>query len=236
MASLADLDVVCVRAANPGPLTLSGTNTWIAGRGPCTVVDPGPDLDEHLDAVAEEVARRGEDVRIRVTHDHSDHAEGVGALLRRIPRARLQENVPGADGDWTVMHLPGHTPDHHVFLWRGTVCFTGDAVLGEGSVFVSGDLAAYLDGLRALRELGLTLLCPGHGPPVWDAAATLDSFVAHRLERERRLLDALERGLREEADLLDAAWDDAPAALRPAATMTLRAHLDKLRAEGRLKD
>ena len=129
------------------------------------------------------------------------------------------------------------TGGHGAPFVAGAVCFTGDAVLGEGSVYIAPDpgaLRGYLDALRRLRALPLALLCPGHGPPVFDPNAKLDEYVAHRLDRERRLLDALDRGLRAEGDLLDAAWDDAPAALRPAAAVTLRAHLDKLREEDRL--
>ena len=84
-----------------------------------------------------------------------------------------------------------------------------------------------------LRELPLRVICPGHGPPVWDPRAKLDEYLAHRRERERRLLAALDDGLRGEDELLDAVWDDAPDALRPAAAVTLGAHREKLRAEGR---
>jgi hypothetical protein len=69
---------------------------------------------------------------------------------------------------------------------------------------------------------------------VFDPAAKLDEYVAHRLDRERRLVEALAAGHRRVDELLDAVWDDAPAELRPAAAITLRAHLDKLRDEGRL--
>ena len=81
------------------------------------------------------------------------------------------------------------------------MCFTGDTVLGEGSVFIApgeGSLSAYLDSLRRLRELDLEVLCPGHGPYVWDPAAKLDEYISHRLDRERRLLEALDSGLRTE--------------------------------------
>jgi glyoxylase-like metal-dependent hydrolase (beta-lactamase superfamily II) len=164
-------------------------------------------------------------------------------------RGRLGSDVPvgaarGADvlladgdrfGPLSVVGFAGHADDHLVFV-AGRAAFTGDAVLGEGSVFVSGALAAYLDGLRRMRALDLEVLCPGHGDEVWEPAATLDRYLAHRLDRERRLLAALAAGVRGEDALLDAAWDDAPAALRPAAAITLRAHLEKLRAEGRLPD
>ena len=67
---------------------------------------------------------------------------------------------------------------------------------------------------------------------MWDPAAKLDEYIAHRLDRENRLLDALARGLRSHDELLDDVWDDAPAALRPAAMLTLEAHLEKLERRG----
>jgi glyoxylase-like metal-dependent hydrolase (beta-lactamase superfamily II) len=227
--------IALVRAANPGPLTLTGTNTWLAGRERPWVIDPGPALGPHLDAVAAAVAARGGAGGIALTHDHADHAGGLDGL-----RERLGRDVPvlagAADGEragpLTALALPGHADDHVVLLF-GAAAFTGDAVLGEGSVFIQSRLAAYLDGLRRLRGLGLAVLCPGHGPPVLDVRARLDGYLEHRLERERRLLAALERGLHTEAELLDAAWADAPPELRPAAALTLRAHLEKLRAENR---
>jgi glyoxylase-like metal-dependent hydrolase (beta-lactamase superfamily II) len=137
-----------------------------------------------------------------------------------------------------VLATPGHSPDH-VCLVSGRACFTGDTVLGSGSVFIApgeGSLSAYLESLRRLRELDLEVLCPGHGPYVWEPRAKLDEYIAHRLERERLLLEALDAGLRGEDELLGRAWSDAPAELRPAAALTLRAHLEKLADEGRLPE
>jgi glyoxylase-like metal-dependent hydrolase (beta-lactamase superfamily II) len=233
--SLADHDVALVRADNPSPLTLTGTNTWIVGRW---VVDPGPALDAHLDAVAAELAARGGAEGIAVTHDHLDHVEGLDGLRARVGDVPVVSARRGAqDGDVAgplrVLALPGHSDDHLAFVAGRAAC-VGDAVLGEGSVFVSAQLAAYLEGLRRLRELDLAVLCPGHGEAIWDVRAKLDAYVEHRLDRERRLLAALGRGLSSEDELLDAAWDDAPAELRPFAAASLRAHMEKLRAEGRV--
>jgi glyoxylase-like metal-dependent hydrolase (beta-lactamase superfamily II) len=230
--SLAEHGVALVRADNPGPLTLSGTNTWVVGGW---VIDPGPALDAHLDAVATAVGPRAEGIAI--THDHADHVEGLDGLLERLGDVPVVSARGGAaDGDVVgplrVLGFPGHSDDHLAFV-AGRVAFTGDAVLGEGSVFVSADLADYLDGLRRLRALDLAVLCPGHGDPVWEAREKLDAYLDHRLDRERRLLAALDRGLRSEDELLDAAWSDAPPELRPVAAISLRAHLEKLRAEGR---
>ena len=236
------MELLLVRAANPSPYTLSGTNTWVVGRDPAWVVDPGPALEQHVEAVAAAVAARGGAGGIALTHDHPDHAEGLPALRSRLADAPVGAMPELADGDafgpFTALHVPGHAADHLVFVTDG-IAFTGDAVLGEGSVFIApdgGSLAAYLDGLRRLRALGLTRLCPGHGPIVDDPAAKLDEYVAHRLERERRIVAALAAGARTHDELLAAGWDEIPDGLRLPALWTLEAHLDKLREEGRLPD
>jgi glyoxylase-like metal-dependent hydrolase (beta-lactamase superfamily II) len=241
---LATYGVVRLRAENPGPLTLSGTNTWIVGCDPAYVVDPGPALRGHIERLVAAVDVRGGLGGIALTHDHADHSEGVEALRGRRPAplaaGRGEVEVKLADGvrfgPLLALSTPGHAPDH-LALIDGRVCFTGDAVLGEGSVFIAPDpgaLAGYLDGLRRLRECDLDVLCPGHGPPIWAPKAKLDAYIDHRLERERLLLAGLASGRRSTGELLDAAWPDVPAELRPVAAVSLRAHLDKLEDEGRL--
>jgi len=221
-----------VRAANPSPLTLDGTNTYVVERW---VIDPGPADDDHLEAVIR--AADGAVEGIVLTHGHGDHADGAPILAGRVGGAPVVRPVDREDvGPLRAIATPGHSPDHVCLLYRGA-CFTGDTVLGAGSVFVApgeGSLGAYLDSLRRLRELELDVLCPGHGPFVWDPAGKLDEYLDHRLERERMLLAALDAGARTRDELLDAAWADAPPELRPAAGLTLEAHLEKLGAEGRL--
>lgn len=247
MELLAQHDVVLIRAGNPGPFSLTGTNTWVVGRDPAWVIDPGPALDAHVAEVADEVERRGGLGGIALTHDHPDHADAIPALRERLgaapplAAARGTVEMPLRDGDRAgpleALATPGHAPDHLSYVLDGTIAFTGDAVLGTGSVFIAPDphaLADYLAGLARLRARDLALICPGHGPLVEDPAAKIDSYLAHRRERERLLLDALERGLRSTDELLTAAWPDAPEVLRPAAAVTLAAHLDKLADEGKL--
>jgi glyoxylase-like metal-dependent hydrolase (beta-lactamase superfamily II) len=238
-------EIVGLRAHNPGPFTLTGTNTWIVGSDPAWLVDPGPDLPDHAESVLAEVDRRGGLGGVALTHDHGDHSGALPAVRQRFPHAPVaaaRGNVDrllrdgSAFGPMEVVSTPGHAPDHLAFV-VGTAALTGDAVLGEGSVFIAPDpgaLSRYLEALGELRRRDLSVLLPGHGPLVSDPAAKLDEYVAHRLQRERRLLAGLEAGARTVDDMLDAAWDDVPAHLRPAATITLAAHLDKLQAEGRL--
>lgn len=183
---------------------------------------------------------------VALTHDHPDHAEAVSAIRERFPQAP----VAGARGDVDVqlregvtfgplepMPTPGHALDHVTFVVGEGLGLTGDLVLGQGSSLIvpyPGALAQYLDSLQRVRDRHLALLAPGHGPPVSDVEAKLEEYIAHRWERERRLLAALEAGRRTVDELLDDAWSDAPSALRPAAAATLAAHLDKLAGEGRL--
>ncbi|MBV9367402.1 MAG: MBL fold metallo-hydrolase [Solirubrobacterales bacterium] len=240
-------EIVGIRAPNPGPFTLSGTNSWIVGRGPAWLVDPGPAIEEHVAAVSAEIERRGGLGGIALTHDHPDHTEAVPAIRARYPDAPLAAAhsaaaVVLADGDrfgpLEALVTPGHAPDHLAFV-TGTAALTGDAVLGEGSVFIAPDpgaLAAYLEGLKRLGRRRLDVLCPGHGPLVHDPQAKLAEYLTHRLDRERRLLAALEKGKRSVDELLDEAWSEVPAQLRPAAAVTLAAHLDKLADEDRLPD
>jgi glyoxylase-like metal-dependent hydrolase (beta-lactamase superfamily II) len=238
-------EIVGIRAANPGPFTLSGTNSWIVGRDPAWLVDPGPALDDHLAALTEEIERRGGLGGIVLTHDHADHSEAVPAMRARFARAPLAAARGDVDvlladasrvGPFEAVATPGHAPDHLAYV-VGDVALTGDAVLGEGSVFIAPDpgaLASYLDGLAKLRRRELSVIGPGHGPPVGDPASKLDEYISHRLDRERRLVAALDAGKRSADELLDEVWDDAPPQLRMAATVTLAAHLDKLADEGRL--
>jgi glyoxylase-like metal-dependent hydrolase (beta-lactamase superfamily II) len=187
-------DVVRVRAENPSAFTLSGTNTWVVGRDPAWVIDPGPAAaDAHVERILATVAERGGLGGIALTHDHADHAGAVAALRARHPAplaaARGEVDVVLRDGvrfgPLQAHAAPGHSADHFALI-GARVCFSGDAVLGEGSVF------------------------------------------------ERRLIAALEEGIRTEEELLDRAWSEVPAILRRAAAVTLAAHLDKLEDEGAL--
>jgi len=235
-------DILRLRAPNPGLLTLSGSNTWVVGRGPAWVVDPGPLLDAHVEQLLTAIDARGGLGGVVLTHDHADHSEGVEVLLERRPAplaaGRGNVDVTLAEdvrfGPFQAVATPGHAPDHFALVANGA-CFTGDAVLGEGSVFITPHPGAMSGYLLALTRLGLRedfdVLCPGHGPPVWDSHAKLEEYVGHRMDRERSLLIALGEGARTVAELLDAAWSDVPEALRPAAAVTLAAHLDKLADE-----
>lgn len=210
----------CVLAPNPNVMTLDGTNTWVLrepGARRSVVVDPGPSILAHLDAVAEAAGEVGV---VLLTHHHLDHSEAAKEFAERMgcgvraldPQFRLgSEGL--VDGDVVeveglevrVVGTPGHTADSLSFVLPGDAAvLTGDTVLGRGTTVVAhpdGQLGAYLDSLDRLHALAerqeATRILPGHGPVIDDALGALDFYLAHRRERlaqvEQALLTLAER-------------------------------------------
>ena|SRR5215212_5043664 len=232
------VDVERLTAPNPSPMTLDGTNTYVVGRDPAVVIDPGPDDPGHTGTVREAAGRRGGIGLVLLTHDDADHLGGVELLGTDPTRPADGETVAGL----TVLATPGHAAEHLSFLLPDDgqlACFCGDLILGQGSTIVGprefgGSLVDYMDSLRKLEKLNLSVLYPGHGPEVHDPTAKIAEYIAHRQEREDRLVAALDRGERSRAALLAEVWDDVPQALRMPAGIAMAAHLEKLEEEGRL--
>lgn len=224
-----------VMAQNPGPMTLTGTNTYLYGSDPCWVIDPGPEDETHIAAVRAAADQRGGIAGVLLTHSHADHTGGV-ALLGIEP-------LPVTDGDvhggLEAAATPGHSTDHLCFFTTDGVCFSGDLILGWGSTYVppdGGSLAAYMLSLRLIESRNPSLICPGHGPWITDVPGKITEYLEHREFRENGLLEALARGERSRMVLLEEVWSDVPEPLRPAAGVVMEAHLQKLDNEGRLPE
>ena len=250
-----------VLAANPGPMTLDGTNTWLLrapGASDAIVVDPGPNDKTHLSAV---VAGAGHVASILLTHGHVDHSAGAarlheltGAPVRALDPAHRLGGEGLAEGDAVaaagvelrVWATPGHTSDSLSFLLDplgGTAAavLTGDTILGRGTSIIAypdGDLGDYLTSLRRLRELGPATVLPGHGPELTAAGDVAAAYLAHRsqrLEQVRAALDALGPLDPDAAPraVVEHVYADVDQALWPAAERSVRAQLAYLRGEGR---
>ena len=244
-----------VLAANPGPMTLDGTNTWIL-RAPdasrSVVVDPGPMLEEHLRAVLD-VA--GPVEMVLLTHGHFDHSEGAGwfagqanCQVRSVdPAYRIPtDHAHGlAEGDVItvdglrieVLPTPGHTMDSVCFwLPDDGSLLTGDTVLGRGTSVVAhpdGALGPYLESLESLRAFansaaGVERLLPGHGPVIDDAGAVLSFYLRHRRERLDQVRQAVADGHKTPEAIVAHVYADVDPTLWPAAERSVRAQLDYL--------
>jgi glyoxylase-like metal-dependent hydrolase (beta-lactamase superfamily II) len=234
-----------VRAPNPGPMTLDGTNTWVLrapGDETSVVLDPGP-LDEgHLAAVA----AHGPIRTIVVTHGHPDHVEGLARLRELAADATVWAPSPDQAGFSTngglgvvALATPGHTADSVTFIAAvgdERAVLTGDTVLGRGTTVVAypdGDLAQYLDSLRRLESLGAIPVLPGHGPALADCGAAARFYLRHRLERLEQVRQAVAGGAATPEELVARVYADVDRSLWPAATLSVRAQLAYLAAGDR---
>ncbi len=253
---------ILIPAGNPGPLTGPGNNTYllIGHDGNAMLVDAGVGAPEHLARLQQHlIEHRTRLRRVLVTHAHPDHASGAPAVARAFPGAVFSkypwpEEDASIDVAWTpitdghrfdqdghvltAVHTPGHAPDH-VALWdavNGTV-YTGDLVLTTGSVMIPaskrGRLDDYMRSLERIRALDAKRLLPAHGPAIDDPAGSIERHLAHRRLREQQILDALAAGPSTVQALAGSIYDGLAEALVPAARENVRAHLDKLEAEGR---
>lgn len=223
------MDVLTLLAQNPGPLTLGGTNTYVVAG---TIVDPGPDLDGHL----QRILAAGPVERIVLTHRHPDHAAGAGRLARLsgAPVLAFEEGLSDGDvaGGLVAVHTPGHSLDHLCY-WhpQSRTLFSGDLIAGTGSILIAppeGDIEAYVSSLERVQALSPSRILPGHGPKVTRADEKIEEYIAHRHEREAQVAAALESGAASLEEVVNVAYVDVPPAMRPYAELSARAHLLKL--------
>jgi glyoxylase-like metal-dependent hydrolase (beta-lactamase superfamily II) len=278
-----------VIAENPSKFTYFGTGTYIVGRGDVVVIDPGPILDSHRDALASALA--GERVRaILITHCHADHSplaawlkDDTGAPTVAFgphPRPTIDEMVDlvdlvDIDGDdegvgnetkveestdhdflpdheavdgevvfegagcrLSAVHTPGHTSNHLCYAYsEESALFSGDHVMGWSTTVVSppdGDMAAYVDSLHKVAGRHDGVLWPTHGPPRYSPAGYVSELLAHRLERERQVLEQVRAGVGTVAELVEILYADVRPELHTAAGRSVLAHVLKLVAEGKV--
>ena len=247
--------VTLLRAPNPGPMTLDGTNTWIL-RAPdadyAAVVDPGPLDEAHLRRIAE----HGPYQFILITHGHHDHVEGADRLSELLGGTAVlaadpgycrhgepldpNERLGGNGLEIQVLDTPGHTGDSVCFLvecGNERAMFTGDTILGRGTTVVArpdGDLGAYLSSLELLSAYPEVLMLPGHGPARSDTAERARFYLDHRQERLAQVRAAVAAGARTPEAVVDLVYPDIDPGVRFAAEWSAAAQLEYLSRTDRL--
>lgn len=228
------------------------TAAYVVGDDDALLVDPA--------AAADRIeAELGRVSHVAATHHHPDHVGAVAdcaaaadaTVWCRYGREAAFADAAGIEPDRTfregttipagggvfVRETPGHAREHVGFS-AGDALLGGDLAVAEGSVVVGapeGDLRAYLTSLRRVRAMSPERLYPSHGPVIEEPRATCERLIRHRLDRERRVLAAVEAGNRTVADILDSAYEKDLTGVRDLAGATVRAHLDKLHHEGRVE-
>ncbi len=255
-----------VVARNPGPFTYLGTGTYIVGRAEVAVIDPGPDLPEHLDALLAALA--GERVTaILTTHTHADHSPlarplqaavggvvygraepGRGSGFEEAAEADFRPDVEIADGaqvsgpGWTLEAIatPGHASNHVCYaLLEENALFSGDHVMGWSTTVVSppdGDMGDYYASLERVRARGFETLWPTHGPPITEPAPFLDAYREHRLAREGQIRAQLAAGRGRIAEMVPVLYASVDSRLHPAAAHSVLAHLIHLTRTGEVEN
>ena len=248
-----------ITAANAGPMTGPGTNTYLLGSKNIAVIDPGPADQAHIDAILMACA---DNLRwILVTHTHHDHSPAAAALAAATGATVMGNALADNDGfqdrnfnpqksfahderfttdEFTlrVIHTPGHVANHLCYLVEEDgMLLTGDHIMQGSTVVIippHGDMKDYIDSLQLLLEYPLKALGPGHGHVIETPFDEIKGLIAHRLGREKKVINAL-AGLG--ADVVEAlvprVYDDVDSSLYPIAKFSLLAHLIKLKKEGK---
>ena len=248
-------------APNAGVMTGPGTNTYLLGDDEVAVLDPGPALPEHIDAILDTA---GDRIRwIVCTHTHPDHspawkavAEATGAQVIGAsppddmfqdatfkPTIELQHDYVLSTKEFTLraVHTPGHVGNHYCFfLEEEGMMFAGDHIMNGSTVVIippSGNMKSYIESLQRLLDYPLQFIAPGHGDIMPEPKATVDWLVNHRLKREQKVIDSLRKTGRVPLDqLVKVVYDDVDTGLHKMAQLSLSAHLIKLREENRARE
>lgn len=245
-------------APNPGPMTGAGTNTYVVGRGELALIDPGPDLPAHQEAMLAAVHQLGRLALILVTHTHPDHSPAARHLAAQTGAKVLgpfqvddmfqdtgyapdelihhDQLISVGGASIRAIHTPGHVGNHFCFLVEEDgLLLTGDHIMNGSTVVIippGGDMQDYIASLRLLRDYPLRNLGPGHGGIISDPYQEIERIIDHRMMREAKVLTVIRRELSASLEeLTPLVYDDVDTALHPIAQLSLHAHLIKLEKE-----
>ena len=245
-----------ITAGNSGIFTGPGTNTYLIGNDEVTVIDPGPALPAHIEAITQTSSHIKQ---ILLTHTHPDHSPGTKLLQDKIGVpvfALITESSKDQDTTFTpkkilidgdiltaenytieVIHTPGHASNHLCYLLKEEkLLFTGDHIMDGSTVVISppdGNMQEYIDSLLKLKKYDLNKIAPGHGELMDDPYTAVEWIVQHRMERESKVIETLQLQKSGDLDtLVRDVYSDVDPILHPIAKWSLESHLIKLINDG----
>jgi len=254
-----------VLAANPSPFTFTGTQTYLVGTNEVAVIDPGPDLGTHVDAIL--AATAGERIAaILCTHTHRDHspasralAAASGAPIVGCAPLAIADDGPRADAAFDfdyapdrvlsdgesvqglrAVATPGHTSNHLCFALEGEgLLFTGDHVMGWSTTVIAppdGDMTAYMESLDLLLGRDDRIYFPAHGPAIEKPHSHVRGLITHRRTREKQILKRLGEGVGRIPEMVATMYAAVDPRLHPAAGRSVLAHLRDLERRGLVRE
>ena len=251
-----------ITAPNGGVFTGQGTNTYLIGKDDITLIDPGPNISQHIETILDE--GRDKIKRILVTHTHKDHSPAakiiskelnipmLGRLVDRESEWEDETFIPDtvlSHGDLIetkeysleTIHTPGHASNHLCFYLEKHKCLlTGDHIMDGSTVVIAppdGNMTEYINSLKLLEDYDIDYFAPGHGNYMEEPSKTIQSIIRHRLSRESKVLRCIEKNEQSNLDeLLPLVYDDVSEMLHPIARMSLLAHIIKLEHDGKIRN
>ena len=248
-----------ITAGNGSVFTGPGTNTYLVGNEDVTVIDPGPAMEEHIDAI---LAASKNIKQVVVTHTHPDHSPGVRLMKEKLdipafgmltkssknqditfnPSRILEDGEVFLEDEFSleVVHTPGHASNHLCFILREEkFIFTGDHIMNGSTVVIGppdGNMKQYIESLEKLKDYDIEKIAPGHGEVLENPHQVADWIINHRLEREKKVFEALKDASKGTPDsLVEKVYDDVDSSLFPIAKASLLAHLIKLEEDQVIK-
>ena len=250
-----------VLGLNPGMMTGPGTNTYLVGRRDPVLIDTGAGVAEYPPLLSRYLAERGwaQPSRVILTHRHADHLGGVSQLRARfrgihvskmifrdtgLPESihdlRDGQKIETDGATLIAVHTPGHASDHLCYYFvEEKALFTGDVVLAGSTTVIpagDGDLLDYMNSLKRLQGLNVRRIYSAHGPVIEDGPGRIAEYIAHRLQRERQILEAVGDGIETIPAMVKKIYAEVPEKLHMMAAQSVESHLKKLAREGRVRE
>lgn len=252
-----------IEVANPNIVTLYQVCIYLVGDKEMVLIDSGYNDEKSIETILQEFKSLGDRklTHILITHCHLDHYGGAAAIKKATGALVVahKENAPLVNEEagqelidlsvedghtielagtsLQIIHTPGHSPgDICVFMPEEKVLFTGDTIVGTGTVVVDGDMVQYMESLHSLMRYDAKMICPGHGPLVEEPNKKIQEVIDHRNMREEQILAQLSTGKKTSWEMVEVIYKDVDKRLHRLADRNVRGHLTKLIQEGRVRE